>query len=507
NTSCILANGNIDLNVFPAGNYTFAWSTGATSEDIGQLAAGQYQVTITDSSQCASIGSFIIGSNTPDPVITEVITPSTCNASNGTIDLTITPSLNNSFLWSNGAVSEDLANLSSGIYSITVTGSNGCTATADYMVPNQNVAITINAITLPVTSCVSANGAIDVTILPAGTYTYLWSNGAGTEDIGTLNTGIYSVTVTDQLGCSSSASFTIDDQTAAPSIANVVTPSTCSQSNGQIDITITPVGVYSFSWSNAATSEDVTNLLSGTYQVTVTGLNGCSASASFTVPDQNSNFVINASVTDNQSCVLSTGAIDLTITPAGSYTFLWSNGLTTEDLIQLSSGIYTVTVTDPFHCSTSDLFTIEDISSAPVMTGIVTPTKCGTPNGAIDITVTPPGGNQFRWSNGASTEDLDNLSSGSYSLTITDLNGCTSSDNFQIAGSSPVVIDIHVDLTQQAQGQFTCNLEINQPLSGIESITWTPQEMMSCQEVLCMEQTFSITQPTQIDVMVTDTNG
>src|SRR4029079_519574 len=110
NTSCSLPNGSIDITVSPSGAYTFLWSNGATTEDLQNLAPGQYQITVTDQANCASTLNITIGNNVNIPVLSSFITPSSCGQTNGVIDLTITPSIGNTFLWSNGANTEDLNN-------------------------------------------------------------------------------------------------------------------------------------------------------------------------------------------------------------------------------------------------------------------------------------------------------------------------------------------------------------------------------------------------------------
>lgn len=507
NTSCVASNGAIDLSVSPAGNYSYLWSNGASSEDINQLPGGIYSVTITDGSNCSSVGSFSLADAVLVPEITGTPTPSNCGSNNGSIDITVNAQGIITYMWSNGQTNEDIQDLSAGIYSVTVTNPDGCSATMDFIVTNLSSNFSVNGTTQDVTNCIVDNGAIDLQVSPSGNYIFAWSSGQDIEDLSALGAGNYFVTVTDGFGCIVVSNFNIAENFTLPSIEGIISPSACGQPNGSIDITVLPAGNYQYTWSNNAGSEDITSLLAGSYQVTVTSNDGCSTSGVFDVPNQNSNFSVTSTVTDDTSCYNSSGAIDLTVSPAGNYTFIWSNGATTEDLQNLTSGIYDVTVSDVSQCETHETFIIENLVSVPVIESRIQGTTCGEVNGSVDITVTPPALYTYNWSTGDSNEDLINLDPGTYAVTITDVNGCTATESFTIEGSSALKVNLNVELISQGAGQFICNLEINQPISAIKQIDWSPLDIMSCQDSLCTQQSFFITEETEISVMVIDTNG
>ena len=156
---------------------------------------------------------------------------------------------------------------------------------------------------VPETSCTSPNGMIDLTVSPSGIYSYSWSNGASTEDLNNLPADTYTVTVTDDAGCTSSASFIVTSNQQIPGTNTNITASTCNLSNGAIDLSITPPGTYTFLWSNGTTTEDLSNILSGTYSVTVTSsANGCSATTTVTVPNINQTLTITGNTTPLTSC-------------------------------------------------------------------------------------------------------------------------------------------------------------------------------------------------------------
>ena len=206
--------------------------------------------------------------------------------------------------------------------------------------------------------------------------------------------------------------------------------------NGAIDLITGTPGTFTFLWSNGQPTEDLQQLAGGTYSVTVTADDGCTNTATFDIINTNSNFSFIGDITPNTSCTLPNGAIDLTVSPPGTYSFLWSSGASAEDLQNLSQGIYGVTVSDINNCSTVASFSVGDSLLIPVTTALLSPATCNGSNGAIDLNVTPAIGNTYLWSNGSTNEDLSNLSPGNYSVTVTGANGCVSSDTFLISNQN-----------------------------------------------------------------------
>ncbi len=164
-------------------------------------------------------------------------------------------------------------------------------------------------------------------------------------------------------------------------LSSTVTPNTsCTQPNGAIDLSVNPAGTYTYIWSNGNTTEDLTQLTGGTYTVTVTAGNGCTATSMFDIVNTNSNYTFTETITPNNSCVSPNGSIDLTLTPVGVYTFLWSNGSTTEDINLLASGSYGVTISDVNNCSSVATYAVADSIVSPAITAQVSPETCGNQN-------------------------------------------------------------------------------------------------------------------------------
>jgi hypothetical protein len=321
--------------------------------------------------------------------LSESHTNVSCNGgANGAINLTVNGGTGPfTYAWSNGATTEDISGLTAGPYSVTVTDANACTANLNASI-TEPPALLLTETHVNVTTCGGTNGSIDLTVA-GGTppYSYAWSNGPTTEDISGLGIGTYTVTVTDAHSCSDQKTVSITAP-GAPTLGETHTNVSCNGgADGAVDLTVNGgTGPFTYAWSNGATTEDVSGLTAGPYNVTVTDANSCSAVLGVTITEPT---LLALSETHVNVCTGgSDGSIDLTVgggTPP--YTYLWSNGATTEDLSGLTAGPYSVTVTDANSCTKGLSATIEVGQFAIVATastgGTVTPAgttnvPCGT---------------------------------------------------------------------------------------------------------------------------------
>ena len=300
--------GDISLNVSGGTpGFTYAWSDGPTTQNRSGVPAGTYTVTVTDANGCTETATATV--TEPNAVL--AATPTATNVlcfgeATGAINLAVsggTPAY--TYLWSNGLTVQNPTGLSPGTYSVTVTDANDCTVTATNITitqPASAVSAAISSVTDA--DCGEAVGAITVTAA-GGTspYTYDWSGtpaGDGTPTITNLSAGSYLVTVTDDNGCTVVLSQAIN-QTDGISLSLMPTNPTCPptvdppfNSDGAINLTVTGgTPTYTYAWTTSDGSglipanEDQSNLTAGTYNVTVTGANGCTASASVTLVNEN----------------------------------------------------------------------------------------------------------------------------------------------------------------------------------------------------------------------------
>jgi len=458
--------GSIDLTVTGGtSGYTYSWSNTATTQDISNLAATSYTVTVTDANNCTATISITI-TESAVIVLSETHLDVLCSGGNsGSIDLTViggTPVY--SYLWSNGATDEDPINLAANNYTVTVTDANNCTMTFSVTIA-EPTALLLSETHVNVSCNGGADGSIDLTV-SGGTpgYSYLWSNAATTQDVSSLSFGVYDVTVTDANGCTITLTGINITEPAVIALSTVVTDASCYLcTDGSVDLTVnggTPA--YTYIWDNGATTEDLTNIGAGTYCVTVTDANGCSDNVCVTVIDPGV-VIINGVATDVTCNGINDGSIDVTVTNGiPPFTYLWSDGSTTEDLTGIGAGTYTITVTDANSVTASLTFTVNE-PPAIVLISAKGDVLCnGGNNGWINLTVS--GGvapYSFLWTTAATTEDLNTLTAGNYDVTVTDANGCTAVLTHIITEPAALTLsETHQDVSCTGAGDGSIDLTV-----------------------------------------------
>ncbi len=354
--ACGIANGAATI-VVNSGTapYTYTWSTGNATNAITGLNAGTYSVTVKDATGCVTIQSITIGQGNSLTINVDVTNVSCFGLSNGVATAMIVGgSAPYTYNWSNGSKTPSVNGLPFGNYSVTVTDAAGCTSNKQFTVSQPSaIGITIN-ITNP--NCNSGKGSMTANVT-GGTapYTYIWSNAGNATTISNLSAGSYSVTVTDSKNCTTNSSGQISVPTDI-SLSFNSTNAACVLKNGKISITATggSGGTYTYTWSNGATSANLTGLDAGTYSVTVTDAKGCTKIGSATITSSSSNFTCNV-LTNRTITVIGAndGELEVESTATGTVTYKWSNTKTTKIINGLSPGTYTVTVTDASGCNTT----------------------------------------------------------------------------------------------------------------------------------------------------------
>jgi gliding motility-associated-like protein/uncharacterized repeat protein (TIGR01451 family) len=424
--------GSINLN--PAGGtspYSFIWSNTATSEDISNLSIGNYSVQITDANNCIYTISTTITQPIAPLSLTLSMDDADCfGATDGSIDAAVnggtTPY---AYSWNNGALTEDLPAVGSGFYQVTVTDLNGCIIVGDTVI-TEPAPISLLHSQVDVLCYGNNTGSINLSA-NGGTapYSFLWSNGSTQEDLTNIPAAIYTVTVTDNNGCQASRIINIQQPIAPLIITETHTDAVCVGGlQGTIDLTVTGgTGPYTYSWNNNQTIQNIQNLVAGTYTCVVTDNHLCYDSISVTISDPNNTLVLSTSHTDVSCFGGSNGFVDLAVsggTP--SYAYSWSNGQVGQDATGLTQGNYFVIVTDANTCQSFISVLVDEPDSSLTATAVITDVACfGQLTGSIQVTTS--GGTapySYSWSNGSTSEDLANIAAGSYSLTITDANGC-----------------------------------------------------------------------------------
>lgn len=437
--TCGDGQGAIDITATGGiGALSYDWSNGSTAEDIILLNAGTYSVIISDGSICDFDTTFTVVNNANGMAATTSVSDEQCGNANGSITLSVTGGTAPlTYLWSNGAVSANIAGLAAGTYTCEVTDNTGCILNITETVSNTAGTLAATA-AITDEDCGGADGAVDVTVTGGQSpYTYAWSSGQTTEDISNLTYGTYSVTITDANGCSITESYNVASGGTFNYTA-VVTNEDCTAGNGSIDLTFTGFNPPDqTNWSNGATTQDISGLSSGWYTIEIieNGFGACTMVDSFYVGVNQGTLYVDSIVETQENCSASNGALDAFVSGGTMpYTYSWDNGATTEDISGLSAGSYTLTVTDNNGCEATGSATIFNATFGFGIAGAtITDETCGDGTGAI--TVTASGGASpytFAWSNGGSTANITGLSAGTYTVTVTDNNGCVTTGSYTV---------------------------------------------------------------------------
>jgi|GEM_PF-2087926 hypothetical protein len=333
--------------------------------------------------------------------------------------------------------------LPAGVYTVTITDSAGCPANATVTISQPN-AISPST-TVVGTTCNSANGQALVTASGGtGSYTYSWNTvpSVNTSSVSNLAAGTYTVAVTDAHHCTVQATAVIAASTT-PSVAVSTTKSKCGKHTGTATATVTGgTSPYAYTWSTGGSTSTVDSLHSGVYLVTVTDANNCVGLAPVTVSDTLGPVIGINSASPALCYGTATGSINITVIGGTSpYTYSWSNGSTNPNSINfLAAGPYQIDVSDSHGCQASQTITI---AQPPQEVLAITTSKasCGIADGNATVSVT--GGTSpynYSWSSGATTALAGNLAAGSYSLTVTDNNGCKDTVEVAVSNNNGPVI-------------------------------------------------------------------
>lgn len=442
---CYGETGNAEVSVTGGTMaYAYQWSNGETSSAIAGAASGNYSVIVTDANGCTASCSV----NMPAPAELVANCSSTNSSCSGTNNGSATVlssggTGSHSYLWSTGSTAQSLNNLSPGTYTVIVTDDNGCT---------KECSVTINEpsplSTLPSINNVSCFGLADGSVLitvSGGTapYSYQWSNGATGSSIDNLTSGIYALTVTDANGCSVLENVFVNEPQDI-SVSKTKQNVSCNGGNdGSINLNISGgTSPYGFQWNNGATTEDISSLAKGTYIVILTDANGCTKSNSTTI-SQPSKINVTKTKTNVSCWGGSNGSIDITVsggTPPYSYS--WTTGATTQDLVNIPKGTYIVIITDAKGCTKSNSTTV----SQPAKLNITATATSESAPGANDGTATanPTGGvapYAYAWNTSPvqTSQTATGLAAGSYQVVVTDANGCTKSKTIAVPSGSFVI--------------------------------------------------------------------
>lgn len=499
-------NGSINVAVSGgAGNYTYMWSNNATTQNLSNLNAGNYTVTVKDANSCAAQQTIAI-TQPAALTVTEAHTDYACSSSQGSVNVMVSGGTTPyTFNWADNSNAQNRTQLGAGTYTVTVADGQSCTASKTVSI----AAIPALSSTFAKTdvNCNAATtGAIDLVMTGGSTpYNFVWNNGAYTEDLQNLAAGTYDVVVQDANNCVTSNSVTITEPAAMQASAVATDVNCFGQNKGSVDLTVSGgVTPYTYAWNNNKTTEDIFATAAGNYSVTVTDAVGCAKSVAGITVAQPAQIVLNT-VAANEGCQGNDGSVQLNVAGGvAPYTYNWNTGATGTGINSLSAGVYTTTVTDNKGCSVTGTATVG--KDAPMaITGAAQNTSCAeVSNGSVALTVT--GGTPaytYNWNNGAATESLQQLPQGSYSVTVTDAKQCSVTASYTITYNYTLTVDAGADKSV-VTGQVTALNAVASENHG-NVYTWSALEGLSCTE--CASTNLYPTQPVVALVTVVDANG
>ena len=480
-TDVLCRNTNTGSMVVTASNgtapYTYNIGQGIqTNNTFTNLAAGRYTVTVTSADGCTATASTTIDQPANFVQATIAKNDVLCkNTNTGSIIVTVrngtgpyTYNIGQGVQYSN--VFLDLA---AGAYTVTVTTTNGCVATASTTITEPATAVQASISKTDV-SCTNANTGRIIVTASNGIAPYTYNIGRGGETSNTfrnLAAGTYTVTVTSGDGCKTTVSTTITEPATAVQASISKTDVLCSNSNTGSLVVTASNGTAPYTYNRGTgnqTNNTFTNLAAGAYTVTVTSADGCTATASTTI-EQPANALtanIDTLVQPSVGCISQNNGLFTVNTSGGTapYTYNIGQGAQTANSFgNLGGGVYVVTITDANGCSTTTTATLNSqisVINATVQQGAVL--ACA--NSTTTLTVTANGGNTpYTYNIGAGNQTnniFNNVIAGNYTITVTDALGCQNTVNtIVVAPLAMQVNNVKTDIT--CYGQSTGSIRVN----------------------------------------------
>ncbi|MBL7766810.1 MAG: SprB repeat-containing protein [Chitinophagaceae bacterium] len=502
-----LCQGTTDSLIATPGFSSYAWSAGSTTNKQYVTSAGTYSVTVTDNIGCSASTSTTIAqlSQPTIPVITASGPTSFCYGSN----VVLTSSATSNIVWNTGQTTPSLTIDTSGYYSVTVTGANGCQSTSAGVYttrfPVPQVSVSASG---PLTFC----DGNSVTLSASPSLSYLWSNGSTASAINVGVGGNYSVAVIDSNGCpvsSNSLSVTVNPNPPVPVVSASGPLSFC---NGN-SVTLTSSAASNNHWNNGPTTPSQVVYLSGVFRDSVTNAFGCySVSAPVTVDVHPV-----ASITASGPTTMCFGeSVTLTAHPSTGVNYLWSNGSTSSTVTLSSSQLASVIVTEPGPACKDTAYA--NIVVHPLPTGTIAaqgPTTVCYGNGVV-LNATGSANTKYKWYFNGSPITYYSYSiycsclvpyniygnsytattSGNYSAQIIDtLTGCTSMTN---SINATVILPPKPVIT--ANGGTTLCIGANTVLSSTPASAYLWSTGETTQTIIADSQGY-------YSVTITDVNG
>ena len=439
------------LTSIPGGSIQSMTSPDNSPVTFDNLAPGMYTISVADDNT-QGVSQTITITEPAAIAASTAIEPETDTGIDGTIDLSVNGgTAPYTFVWSNGATTEDLNGVAEGCYSVTITDANGC----EFVLTDQCIGLlTLTDVEITDAECPGdLSGMIDITVSGGNGLTFMWFNEdndlvSNEEDLTDVPAGTYTLIITDASGQTSPEyEYTIETTDNLETFIEITSdfngsPISCNGAmDGALEVeAIGGTGAYSYLWSTGDETREITDLGPGTYTVTVSNLNSaspCFVTATITI-DEPAPVVATVIATEDITCA---GDGDGTATieasgGTGAFSYAWSDGQTGPTAMELEAGTYTVTATDANGCTSTA--TTEIFSGSDLMIDVEVVTDENDATGSVRVTAT--GGTApytFDYTDNPDAGNfLEDLSPGTYSVTVTDANGCSATEEFTVESLS-----------------------------------------------------------------------
>jgi hypothetical protein len=468
----ILTCTTTSISLTATGAGTYKWDDNSTLAARTILAAGTYTVTVTAANTCTASATITVTSNTtpPTPGITNNTGTTILTCTTTSISLTATGG--GTYKWDDNSTLPARTILAAGNYTVTVTSANGCTASSTIAITSNTTPPTAGITNNTGSTVLNCSSVPSISLTATGGGTYKWDDNSINPNRTIVAAGTYTVTVTAANGCTASSSIIVTSNTAPPTAGitnntgstqvNCITPS----------ISLTATGGGTYKWDDNSTNPNRTVMTAGTYTVTVTAANTCTASATISITSNTTPPA--AGITNNTgTTILTCTTTSISLTATGVGTYKWDNNSTNAARTIVSPGTYTVTVTSPNGCTASASVVVTS-NMVPPVAGITNNTGSTTLDCTIttSISVTATGGGTYKWEDNSTNPARTIVNAGTYTVTVTAANGCTSSSSIMITSNS----NANPPSANQIPNQIIChggNCTIGSFTGSVPGITYT----------------------------------
>ncbi len=454
--------------------YNYLWNPAQPNAATATgLTPGNYTATVTDAFGCSASASASVSQPTIFSVSTLSFNATSFGGNEGwafVIATGGTPGY--TYTWSNGSSNDTIQNLNAGTYYVTVCDANGCCKQDTAIVSDPPpIILTFNTLNNVChgdclgSSSVTASGGI-------APYSFIWSQGTVGDSIDNLCAGVYTVTATDSAGVTVSGNVNITEPSPISIQLDTTTITCFGANNASVLATATGgTGGFTYNWTGGGNINPNINLSPGTYTVTATDANHCTAQSSWTVLEPTQVGVAVSSIV-NVSCFGGNdgGATANSTGGTPGYSYIWSLiGNASNSVSGFMAGMQYVTVTDANSCTASASFNITQPTQLAVsVTSTINVSCSGGSNGSVDISVT--GGTtaySFNWSDNSTAEDLNNKPANTYSVTVTDANNCTALTSTLITEPSAIILSFsHTDPLCAGDANGSCTVSASGGAAG-----------------------------------------